>query len=53
MEPVENRREKHEFVNAINQTSESPTIGLLEMKKLIEKQNETINAIASGFRLDN
>ncbi len=51
MEPVENSREKHEFVNAINQTSESHTI--LEMKKLIEKQNETIIAMASGFRLDN
>ena len=51
MEPVENSRENHEFVNAINQTSKSHTI--LEMKKLIEKQNETIIAIASGFRFDN
>jgi hypothetical protein len=51
MEPVENSREKHEFVNAINQTSESHTI--LEMKKMMEKQNEAIIAIASGFRLDN
>ena len=44
MEPVENSRENHEFVNAINQTSESHTI--LEMKKLMEKQNETIIAMA-------
>nr|CAH0108952.1 unnamed protein product [Daphnia galeata] len=51
MEAVENTREKQEFVNAINQTSESHT--MQEMKQLIEKQNETVNAIASGFRLDN
>jgi exonuclease VII large subunit len=51
MEAVENTREKQEFVNAINQTSESHT--MQEMKQLIEKQNETVNAIASGFRLYN
>ena len=43
MEAVENTREKQEFVNAINQTSESHT--MQEMKQLIEKQNETVNAI--------
>jgi hypothetical protein len=53
MEAIENTREKHEFVNAINQTSESHNLELKEMKQMIEKQNETVNAIASGFRQDN
>jgi hypothetical protein len=55
MEAVENTREKQEFVNAKNQTSESHSMQEMkqEMKQLIEKQKETVNAIASGFRLDN
>ena len=55
MEAVENTREKQEFVNAINQTSESHSMQEMrqEIKQLIENQKETVNAIASGFRLDN
>ena len=36
MEPVENSREKHEIVNAINQTSESHTILEMHLAKLAE-----------------
>lgn len=53
MEVVENKREKREFVNGINQTSEFNNIEIQELKQLIEKQNETVNAICSGFRQDN
>jgi hypothetical protein len=55
MEAVENTREKQEFVNAINQTSESHSMQEMkqETKQLIENQKEIVNAIASGFRLDN
>nr|CAH0109646.1 unnamed protein product [Daphnia galeata] len=55
MEAVENTREKQEFLNAINQTSESHSMQEMkqETKQLIENQKEIVNAIASGFRLDN
>jgi hypothetical protein len=48
MEAVENTREKQEFVNAINHTSESHT--MREMKQLIEKKNETVSAITVAVK---
>jgi hypothetical protein len=53
MEAIESNKERHEFVNAINQTSHSNNSEIQEIKQIVREQHETVNAIASALKQGN
>ncbi|EFX78936.1 hypothetical protein DAPPUDRAFT_104884 [Daphnia pulex] len=53
MEAIESNKERHEFVNAINQTSHSNNSDIQEIKQIVREQHETVNAIASALKQGN
>ncbi|EFX63115.1 hypothetical protein DAPPUDRAFT_335917, partial [Daphnia pulex] len=53
MEAIESNKERHEFVNAINQTSHPNNSEIQEIKQIVREQYETVNAIASALKPGN
>ncbi|EFX62323.1 hypothetical protein DAPPUDRAFT_120335 [Daphnia pulex] len=53
MEAIESNKERHEFVNAINQTSHPNNSEIQEIKQIVREQHETVNAIASALKQGN
>jgi hypothetical protein len=53
MEAIESNKERHEFVNAINQTSHPNNSEMQEIKQIVREQHETVNAIASALKQGN
>ncbi|EFX64363.1 hypothetical protein DAPPUDRAFT_118253 [Daphnia pulex] len=53
MEAFESNKERHEFVNAINQTSHPNNSEIQEIKQIVREQHETVNAIASALKQGN
>ncbi|EFX67902.1 hypothetical protein DAPPUDRAFT_115031 [Daphnia pulex] len=53
MKAIESNKERHEFVNAINQTSHPINSEIQEIKHIVREQHETVNAIASALKQGN